>query len=167
MLKPLVVSKHLWRIVLILAGGAFLATARGNSRPDSATTLILFGCGALITACAVFFLDPFGKRTLLRERKPMSPREIFAEYYAQSGLRWDSFEHHWLQIAERLGESPQLLRPADRFDNELKPRSPLDVSNGDLVFYVQEELGNQVKFEEIKTLDSLIKLLCSKEQSRK
>lgn len=154
--------------VSVLVGMLCLLFAYAKSHLDSAIEVIFLSGGALAAAYATFILYPFQERALLKGRSSMPIKEIFAKHYSDSNLPWDSFERYWREIASILGESAEVLRPSDRFDKELKPRTPLDESNDDLVRFVLKELGTTVQadLKETETLDSLIKLLCLRKPNK-
>lgn len=152
----------------ILSATAFLLVARSKLQLDFPVAITFFVVGAFVVAFATFKFYPFQERLLLKGRSRMSVSEIFATYYAGSELPWGSFERHWKKTASILGEPAEILRPSDRFDNELRPRTPLDESNDDLVQYVLKQMGPRVQgdLKKTQTLDALIKLLCSLESQK-
>jgi len=147
----------------VFGGGSVFLVDYLKGVPYNTVVVVFSVCVALIIAGTFYFIYPFRERPLLENRKPKSVKEIFSEYYSQSGIPWNLFERHWVKIADFLGESPLMLRPTDRFDRELKPRSPIDITNGDLARYVQDCLGKDAMAQNVETMDSLIILLCAKE----
>lgn len=148
--------------VSILCGAGLLLLAHAQGRLDSLPSIAIFGCCAAICALAVFFLYPIHTRAALQGRVPWPLRDLYADGYSQTGIEWESFRDNWTQVAKCLGESPEVLRPTDRFAKELKHRSPLDWSNDDLVEFVRQRLGKEARLDTIETMDALIKLLCSR-----
>lgn len=146
----------------VLAAAAFLFIAHSKLQLDSSTAIVCFSVGAIAVAYVTFRLYPFQERGLLKCRPPVPVTEIFATHYSGSNIPWNSFERYWKQVASILGEPAEMLRPSDRFDNELRPRTPLDESNDDLVRFVVKELGTSIRtdIDRTETLDSLIRLLC-------
>ena len=61
------------------------------------------------------------KRMRFKDRLPMQPEAIFAEYFTPASFSVDVFQREWLIVATKLRLDHTLLRPGDRFDAELSP----------------------------------------------
>jgi hypothetical protein len=110
------------------------------------------------------------RRAILR-RQPLSVRELYSRYFAGRGLEEEAVGRHWRECAARLGLSPELLRPSDTFDQELKSLQwldPFDDRKDDLAKYALGEARKcrtTLDLDSMHTLDDLVAALARLEGS--
>ncbi len=102
-------------------------------------------------------------------REPLGAEEIFATYYADSGLDKSVVIRLWNECAAKLKIQPEKLRPTDRFKEELAASNfwaSLDDPRDDLTRYAIGEgkrFGVTIDLTGTKTLDELIRKLAAVE----
>jgi hypothetical protein len=105
------------------------------------------------------------RRTIFGGREPLPAEEIYARYYAGSGLDERVAVRLWSECAAKLKVLDGKLRPTDRFEHELAAAgfwSSLDDPREDLADYARvraKKHGTTIDLESPKTLDDLIRQL--------
>jgi hypothetical protein len=105
------------------------------------------------------------RRTVFGGREPVAAEEVFARYYADSGLDERVVVQLWSDCAAKLKVPAEKLRPTDRFEHELAVAdfwSSLDDLREDLADYAlsrAKKLGATIDLKSPKTLDDLIRQL--------
>lgn len=129
---------------------------------------VLFGVGAGVWSCV---MSRRKRRAVFGERESLSVEELYARYYARSGLNKDLVMRLWSECARTLKISEGRLRPTDSFEVELSPSdfwSSLDDRREDLTEYaitVAKRAGATLDPKAIKTLDDLIRQLADIERT--
>lgn len=107
------------------------------------------------------------RRAEFSAREPLSAEQVFAKYYAGSGLDKNIVVRLWNECAAKLKIQPEKLRPTDRFELELAASdfwTSLDDPRDDLARYASAEakrFGATIDLEGTKTLDDLIRQLAA------
>jgi hypothetical protein len=105
-------------------------------------------------------------------REALLSEEIFARYYADSGLDMNVVVRLWNECAAKLKLPPEKLRPSDRFDRELAASdfwASLDDPREELARYATAHaklFGMTIDLKGTKTLDELIRQLATVEARR-
>lgn len=117
----------------------------------------------------------FGRRKRRRQRfseRPSLPAaDIFEQHYRDSALEFSDFANVWSLVAFHLGVDAERLRPADRFDDQLRPEEGTELIDEleDLTVFVRSEAerrGKTFNVRELNTLDDLVKLLVDRKRER-
>lgn len=101
-----------------------------------------------------------GKRDLLAHREALSPEEIYARFYASSGLSEDCVRQLWEEIAKTLGCDSSRIRPSDRFGIDLKEFQWIDGEVSDLDAIASERCKKKdlkIDLSKILTVDGYIR----------
>jgi len=101
-----------------------------------------------------------GKRDLLAHRETLSPEEIYAKFYASSGLSEDCVRQLWDEIAKALGYESSRIRPSDRFGIDLKEFQWVDGEVSDLDGIATERCKKKnlkIDLSKILTVDDYIR----------
>jgi hypothetical protein len=73
----------------------------------------------LIALAAIRVVERSRHRRALAQRASMSVDEIYRTWYQRRQIDKTVFEELWTEVAQSLGESPNLLRPHDRFGKDV------------------------------------------------
>jgi hypothetical protein len=123
--------------------------------------LVVLGAG-LGAVSILAFVSSQRRRAALRGREPLSVDEVFSRYFADRGFEKEAVMRHWHACADRLRLPAQLLRPSDRFDQELKSLrwlDPFDDRKDDLARYALGEAKKHqgtLDLESVRTLGDLV-----------
>jgi len=129
---------------------------------------MLFGVAAGVWS---YLVSRRKRRAVFGKREAIPAEELYARYYASSGLSKDVVMRLWSECARTLKIPAERLRPTDRFDAELSPSdfwSSLDDAREDLTKYAitaAKRRGAALDLETIKTLDDLIRQLAHIDQA--
>jgi hypothetical protein len=119
----------------------------------------------LLIAVGVFSIPYLSRKKELRrlsERDSLQLEELYARYYADSGLSRKSFLEVWNKIADTLAVPAEKLRPADRFGEDIGVyvgvSDKLDTLS-ELAHERAERRRIQVRLETLATVDDYVRTL--------
>jgi hypothetical protein len=95
----------------------------------------------------------------LKERQELLPTEIINQFYSDGAWDADSVIDLWNEVAAAVGVPPGVLRPSDRFGEELSP-SVITSESLDALYYKASERARRqggVRLEAILTVDDYIR----------
>lgn len=123
------------------------------------------GIAAVALAVTRFVVRGQQQRAIAREREAMSTEEIYRAWYQSRDVRKDTFAELWTEVAECLRQSPGLLRPQDRFGEDVGrawiTTDELDELRAKAVRRA-EALGVKLDLSKIRTVDDYILTLSNK-----
>jgi hypothetical protein len=137
----------------------------------NAFLFIVFFLGVLVALGTILNTVRMGrKRRRFAKREELALDEIYALYYAHSGLDKGRVLEAWNQAADILRLAPGRLRPDDRFDGQLGPAGQFwgEDETMDLNHYVRtwcKKHGVPLPSKSLDTLDDLILFLCQSSDS--
>lgn len=172
-MKP-VKEEHLFLLTGLLGAGTTLAFihflspyGEGYSLIGVALALVFFGI--LYHLLSAYFKNRF-YRSVFKGREGMTEAEIYRQYYEKFGIEYETFLEAWKHIANFFKLNGSLLRPADRFGEEILGYELYREELDDLALLLREKakkMNLEVDLERIKTLDDYIKAFCLKTVSEK
>lgn len=161
-------ARRMARLTIPITGiVSVLTIAHAKGLLDDSTGSLIFGIASFITGVSLYLLFPIHGRTSLWGRTPKTLNEIYLQFFAGSSIQFEDFMLHWTNIARLLNESPEILLPGDRFEQELSPQSPLDRSNEKVFLYYQSHqsgLHQKIDARNIQTIGELIQTLAAPKQ---
>ena len=120
--------------------------------------------GLVVAICVGAFAERWfsrrGKRNLLAHREALLPEEIYAKFYASSGLSEDCVRQLWDEIAKTLGYDSSRIRPSDKFGIDLKEFQWVDGEVSDLDAIATERCKKKnlkIDLSKILTVDDYIR----------
>jgi len=103
------------------------------------------------------------KKNLLAHREALSPQEIYAKYYASSGLPENCVTQLWEELAKTLGYEASRIRPSDQFGVDLKEFRWVDGEVSDLSAIALERSRTKhlrIDLSKLLTVDDYIRAFC-------
>lgn len=130
---------------------------------------LVVGVGLLVIAfsSAALWLGQRGatrkKRIRFAERTPLTLKEFWRQFYEERGVPLEVVEELLPVIAEAAEVPVTLLRPTDRFAEELAPEKGWEFGDGlaEVGWWVRalaKRSGKEVDLSEVRTVDDLIRL---------
>ena len=112
--------------------------------------------GALI--CAGYARTRRATRSL-KNRPELLPTEILSQFYPDTAWDADSVIDLWNEVAAEMGLPPGVLRPSDRFGEELGPFVVTSESLDALYYKASKRAHRQggIQLERISTVDDYIR----------
>lgn len=123
--------------------------------------IVFLGACAVLGLCAER-LRVKRKKSRFTGRENLPLEQIYRLYYSDSGLSQNSVLEVWQELAKRLAIAPGLLRPDDRFDNQLAPENgfPTEDELADVEAYMQELAEKStVSLGNIQTFGDAVRIL--------
>jgi hypothetical protein len=102
----------------------------------------------------------------LNVRNSLGINDLYARYYATSGLSEESVAEVWREIAMTLKVPPEKLRPSDKFGEDIGTFVHMNVELDNLSDKAAErarQLGIDVQLGKIATIDDYVRTLARRE----
>ncbi len=172
-MRPTLTLSRIWTatlaIVLLGTVGIWMVFS-----PDSSFRMPAIFSLILVTGLTAAFFSMFYVRRIRLERfshrEALSPGEIYARYFHDSGLQEAIVVRVWHEAAKVLALPAEKLRPTDCFDQELRPLSEWHFYDDhvDHLFAWATKLAKQrdatISLAEVRTLGDFV-ILMSKLQT--
>jgi hypothetical protein len=127
-------------------------------------TMIAVGIALAVAAAAAAIWTRAQRRQLDPHRDVLDFATIARRFYADSDVTVADVERTYARISEATGVPSGALRPDDRFDRELKPRTGWEYD--DALHMFSDELarnaakaGVPVNLEQVATVDDALQLM--------